>query len=319
MTMDAAKTLTFALKGKWHGHYGMARCPAHTDRSPSLKIDQRGDLVLVHCHAGCPQTLVIDTLRALGLWEGIGAGPRAEAPQRRPRTGREQDEAQEKIDRASRLWRGAAGLSGSLAERYLRFRGIDTTLLPPDLAFTWSPHPEHPKSAPYPCLIALITEGGRWVGVQRTFLHETGLGKASIRPAKITNGVLGHGTVQCNTYRVEDILGLAEGVETALSAQQLFALPVWATLGCSRMDKIRLPSGVKRLLIFADNNDAGRQAAERAVRTYSLEGVDTSIALPPVGDGDWNNTLQRRGDAREHRASEQDDAAGADPPGTGLE
>jgi hypothetical protein len=46
----------------------MARCPAHEDGSPSLSLTERDGRVLVHCHAGCEQTAVIDALRARGLW-----------------------------------------------------------------------------------------------------------------------------------------------------------------------------------------------------------------------------------------------------------
>ena len=34
----AARTITQALGGRWHGTYGTARCPAHEDRNPSLKL-----------------------------------------------------------------------------------------------------------------------------------------------------------------------------------------------------------------------------------------------------------------------------------------
>lgn len=43
----------------------MARCPAHDDKSPSLKItDISGGRTLIHCHAGCG---AIDVLAAIGL------------------------------------------------------------------------------------------------------------------------------------------------------------------------------------------------------------------------------------------------------------
>lgn len=47
----------------------MACCPAHDDHTPSLSITQDGDRVLVHCHAGCTQEMVIRSLTHLGLWE----------------------------------------------------------------------------------------------------------------------------------------------------------------------------------------------------------------------------------------------------------
>lgn len=43
-------------------------CPGHADKNPSLSVEQRKGVVLVHCFAGCSQERVIDSLRELGLW-----------------------------------------------------------------------------------------------------------------------------------------------------------------------------------------------------------------------------------------------------------
>lgn len=44
------------------------RCPAHDDHNPSLQLDDKAGKVVVHCHAGCEQSAVIDELKARGLW-----------------------------------------------------------------------------------------------------------------------------------------------------------------------------------------------------------------------------------------------------------
>src|SRR5262245_17477235 len=65
-----AETLAMALGGRKAGAAWMARCPAHQDRDPSLAItDGKDGRVLVRCHAGCDQRVVIEALRARGLWE----------------------------------------------------------------------------------------------------------------------------------------------------------------------------------------------------------------------------------------------------------
>ena len=47
----------------------MARCPAHSDSTASLKVDDGDERILLHCHAGCAQD---DILAALGLtWKDI--------------------------------------------------------------------------------------------------------------------------------------------------------------------------------------------------------------------------------------------------------
>jgi len=67
--MMTAETIANALGGHQAGCDWMARCPAHDDHNPSLSIrDAIDGKVLVHCHAGCSQDEVINTLRDMGLW-----------------------------------------------------------------------------------------------------------------------------------------------------------------------------------------------------------------------------------------------------------
>jgi hypothetical protein len=46
----------------------LAHCPSHSDRRPSLSLDERGGRILFHCHTGCSQREVIGALQARGLW-----------------------------------------------------------------------------------------------------------------------------------------------------------------------------------------------------------------------------------------------------------
>ena len=55
--MNAAREIVRALGGRWHGGYGVCRCPAHDDRSPSLSVkDGHDGQLLAKCHAGCDFT-----------------------------------------------------------------------------------------------------------------------------------------------------------------------------------------------------------------------------------------------------------------------
>ena len=64
-----AEALVRALGGRWCGDHGLARCRAHQDRTPSLSIsDGENGCLLVHCHAGCSQQSVVDSLKRLGHW-----------------------------------------------------------------------------------------------------------------------------------------------------------------------------------------------------------------------------------------------------------
>lgn len=64
-----AEFITCALHARRSGSCWMAKCPAHDDNNPSLSIREVDGKVLLHCHAGCKQSDVIDALKARGLWQ----------------------------------------------------------------------------------------------------------------------------------------------------------------------------------------------------------------------------------------------------------
>ena len=78
---------------------------------------------------------------------------------------------------------------------------------------------------------------------------------------------------------------------------ELFRVPVWCALG-SRLDQVAVPRQVQRIVIFADNGDAGVKAANKAAATFSDRGIKVSVKFPPPEHGDWNDVL-----AAEHRSA----------------
>lgn len=63
-----AEGLTVSLGGRWNGHAGLARCPAHDDRHPSFSIADKGGRIVFICRSGCEQRNVIAALTERGLW-----------------------------------------------------------------------------------------------------------------------------------------------------------------------------------------------------------------------------------------------------------
>jgi putative DNA primase/helicase len=51
-----------SLRPRRSGDGFMMHCPAHDDRDPSFSVHQRGDKVLIHCHAGCDPQAIISSL-----------------------------------------------------------------------------------------------------------------------------------------------------------------------------------------------------------------------------------------------------------------
>jgi hypothetical protein len=291
--LASAPELVAALGGRWHGRRGMARCPAHPDRTPSLSITQGEDgRPLLYCFGGCPQEVVIDALRSLGMWPDRGERIEYRKPDPAVLEARRLEEAKERQRRrdcARSIWREAASDScRELVITYLRSRGL--TLKPPPTIR--SGHVWHPfERRTMPAMVAAIQGAdGRVQGVGITFLRPDGLAKAEVEQPRITRGELAGGAGRLAPAGPK--LGLTEGLEDALTVQQETGLPCWAALGTSNLSKLTLPAAVREVVIIADRGEAGEAAARAAINAYSAADRLVRVAWPPGGHKDFNAVLQ---------------------------
>ena len=169
--MTDARHICDALGGHWHGRYGLAYCPAHPNtRTPALSIKDGSDgRLLVHCFAGCDGADVLAALRARGLLEGRPDW-KPDPRETERRKAEEDADRQRRIDQARRCWSETGPIAGTLAEKYLRARGI-TCQLPPTLRFhvaCW----HGPTATKVPAMVAAVSIGRKVVGVHRTYVRE---------------------------------------------------------------------------------------------------------------------------------------------------
>ena len=196
---------------------------------------------------------------------------------------------------AQRLWNGAQRLrDGDGVEDYLSARGLSTRS--PSLRF--SPRCRTSRGEYHPAMLALVCDAeGSALTVHRTYL--AGEGKAAIEsPRELMPGKLSDGCA-VRLHPPGPVLGVAEGVETALAASALFGVPVWAALNATMLEKWTPPVGVGEILICADRDPSF--AGEKAAYTlaHKLAGkVAVSVRVPPQ-IGDWADiVLAQRNAAR---------------------
>lgn len=284
--MDA-EGLAEALGGKRVGTGWSACCPAHDDRRPSLSIRDRGDKVLVYCHAGCPQHTVIAALREQGLWSDRKRVNLRRAPTRAEQRPQHDQSQAERTAVALSIWRSTVPAVGTLAQVYLAARGL-TLPVPPSIRF--HPRLKYPSGRVKPCMVALVTKGDQEtpVAIHRTFLAPDGTGKARVDNPRLMLGPCGGGAVRLG--QPGQVLMVGEGIETCLAAMQATGNPAWAALSTSGLRGLHLPERVRDVIVLADGDDRGEEAARECAFRFVTQGRRVRVARPGVGQ-DFNDLL----------------------------
>jgi phage/plasmid primase-like uncharacterized protein len=204
-----------------------------------------------------------------------------DSPVRRRRTGRDLTLA------AQRLFAASMPFAGTLAENYLRSRGISELSGLGVLRFQPRCFYRTDEDAPaelWPAQIAAVSDlSGRITGVQRTYLARDGSTKAPLAAPRKALGRIAGNAVRFGDPG--DVMIVGEGVETVLSLRAILpAMPMAAVLSAQNLGAVRLPPSLQRLYIAADRDDAGLNAAECLRQCAMVEGVHAVILLPVQGD-----------------------------------
>lgn len=232
-------------------------------------------------------------------------------------TARESASANEKIES---VWRDSITLDGGLPKpmlRYLKHRFILLRMIilrnGDSLRFHHSlPYYQEDDEGnnvlvgKFPAIIAAIKDlEGNIITLHRTYLTPTGY-KAKVECARKMMTVPAEKTVTGNAIQlgglpVDGVLGIAEGMETAMSAIKCYGIPTWSAVSATILANFEPPEGIHTLIIWADRDRSltGQKVAQALKARMEKMGINTHIMIPmrPIKGKsvDWNDVLRKEG------------------------
>lgn len=186
-------------------------------------------------------------------------------------------------------------IAESQVEQYLNSRHI--TLLA-HKAVRYSPNEYYDKKTTFPAMRAIATnEEGQVIYKHCTYI----VGGVKI-PREVNRKMFKVADQYSNEISIKlfnlgelSYMGVAEGIETSLSAAQMYDIPVWATMNSTYLKKFKAPKGIKDLFIYADNdhNGTGLHAAFECGRNNILtpNDIERVHIYWPKQYGDFNDIV----------------------------
>ena len=197
---------------------------------------------------------------------------------------------------ARRLFAMSRSISGTVAETYLRNRGVTALHGTANLRF----HPrcyyrpnDDALTQTWPAMIAAVTDfDGKITGAHRTWLDPSGQDKAPIDTPRRAMGHLLGNAVRFD--KAQDVMAAGEGIETVLSLRcVMLNMPMVAALSAAHLAAILFPVTLRRLYIVRDNDAAGDGAAASLIDRAKALGIE-AITLSPMLE-DFNEDLRGLG------------------------
>lgn len=267
--------LNLSRAGRWY----RGDCP--NCGKPSLSVTEGRAGIKATCHYGCDR----DAIR-----EALGAG---KPPPRDPEA--DQREAAARVsatEAAAKIWNGADPVTpDDPAGRYLASRHLGAAIGNDRLRYRRDT--AHPTAgARWPAMICRIDNAaGALVAVHRIYLTTEGH-KAPLNPAKAAKGPLWGGAIR---FATGPEIVVAEGPETTLAAGLILGLPAWSAISAGNMAHgLILPAQVRRVVVAADHDKPGIDAAQDAMRRWRREGRECRLIVPDREGEDFADILARQ-------------------------
>ena len=266
-------------------------CPVcgGSDRFRFTNMDNRGMWICNQCGAGdgfklVEKVLGVDFLGAVeAVSKVVGNAPTVAVVER--------DEGVSKEYFREIFVSSVKAHKTNLVGRYLLNRGLSTV---PDCLRLHKGMREPDSGETFPCMIALVRmPDGTAATMHRTWIVEPGAKAPIDKPKKlmpVLNGYRGLNGAAIRLFEIGEskVLGISEGIETAIICNEIYLIPVWAAANSTMLSKWVPPKEIEQVVVFGDNDEnfCGQKAAYTLANRLALKGLKVEVELP-VKTGDF--------------------------------
>jgi len=218
--------------------------------------------------------------------------------------------AERKRERLRRIWSQTLEVKAPKARavrNYLESRGLGAILREYPKILRAHPALEYFEGTrelgSWPAMVALFTDrNGQPCTIHATYLRHDGCAKAPVGTPKKLLGVAVKGASRGGAIRLyaprDGVLGVAEGIETALSLRLIQRIPTWAAACADNLASMQLPAcQVLYIGVDIDASGKGNSVANALVRRVrSAQSAGKVLLVIPDGEGprDLNDEIRRK-------------------------
>lgn len=184
---------------------------------------------------------------------------------------------------------------GDSVHLYLKTRGL--TSMPKTLRYSPACYEPETKKNQRAMLALFTLQDGTAVTMHRTFITDDGRKLDIEHPKKALPTLKPMSGGAIRLYPQEAILGVCEGIETAIALRNAMKLPVWPVLGTALMAAFEPPKGVETVIVYSDNDEnfAGQRAAFHLANKLVIKNkLKVSVEIPSVAGDDFLDEINRQ-------------------------
>jgi len=206
---------------------------------------------------------------------------------------RTEEEAQKQA--IKRIWEASGRPSnGGPVCKYLKRR----------LGLVWSSKSVREFIGQNHCLMVsqIVGPDNKAHNVHLTYLDHNGYRARIDTPKRIMSGKVPAGSA-IRLAPADEVMGIAEGIETAIAASVMHGIPVWSAINAHNLAKWEPPPVTRSVIVFGDNDESftGHAASYSLARRLKLQRkLDVTVMIPETVGQDWADVLVQASKGLDH-------------------